>query len=278
MKIQSIIIFAMFFGSWIYCYLDAVDQHSRSDKNEIIERALGFEVQKADKIVLQEASQLCKEARKKVEDACYEEVIKIITLGLKKYPRNFVLQASLASLIGDCSEITPNPIKERMIKYSKELFDKLIKEVDEQPKHIFYPFMNEYYYRFALYNQQYELGIKRVDDYWHTEEFNMYGVGGYYSQGVGAANYARILLEEGNRVLACDYAQKAIVAWAQYFSYKNDYYNSYVHYAMALGICGYKEEMMRALEKSASIIGKDLSYFEFREVIDFINAADKSYS
>lgn len=34
---------------------------------------------------------------------------------------------------------------------------------------------------------------------------------------------------------------------------------------------GYKEDMMRALELSASIIKRDLDYFEFKEVIDFIN-------
>ncbi len=72
--------------------------------------------------------------------------------------------------------------------------------------------------------------------------------------------------------------QKALVALAQYFSYENDYYNSYVHYALALEIIGYKEEMMRALQLSASIINRDLSYHEFKEVINFIDGIEQNKS
>jgi len=72
------------------------------------------------------------------------------------------------------------------------------------------------------------------------------------------------------QVMNCDY--KAMVSWAQYFTYKNDYYNAYVHYAIALGVLGYKEEMMRALLRSASFINKDLTYFEFKEIIDFFES------
>jgi hypothetical protein len=43
-----------------------------------------------------------------------------------------------------------------------------------------------------------------------------------------------------------------------------------VHYALALGILGHTEEMYRALQRSASIIGRDLEYHEFKEVIDFV--------
>ena len=54
----------------------------------------------------------------------------------------------------------------------------------------------------------------------------------------------------------------------QHFTHENDYYNSYVHYALALGILGYRTEMLRALQRSAQLINKDLTYHEFTEVID----------
>lgn len=240
------------------------------DKNAIIERALAFELPSTNTIVSPEAEKLSGEASKKVHKSNYEEAIEITLLGLEKFPNNFTLQSDLAALIGDCSEITPSPLKERMIQKSKTMFDRLLKEVDGQPKKLFYSFKNEYYFRFALYREQYELGIMRVADYWGTDQWPSRGFGGYYGQGVGAARYAQKLLQEGKRSLALEYAQKAVVAWAQYFSYKNDYYNAYVHYALALGILGYKEEMMRALQKSASMINRDMNYYEFKEVIDFI--------
>lgn len=94
---------------------------------------------------------------------------------------------------------------------------------------------------------------------------------GYYYQGVGAVYHAQQLFESGDQLLAQKWAEKSLVAWAQYFTSTNDYYNSYVHYALALGLLGYYHEMMQALQKSADLIQKDLNYHEFKDVIDFIN-------
>lgn len=63
---------------------------------------------------------------------------------------------------------------------------------------------------------------------------------------------------------------------AQYFTYDHNYYNSYVHYALALGILGYEDEMMKALQRSADLIHKDLSYTEFKDVTDFVGGSKKS--
>lgn len=96
-------------------------------------------------------------------------------------------------------------------------------------------------------------------------------MGGYYSQGVGASNYALELYQKGDKKLAQFYAQKALIAWAQCFSYDNNYYNAYVHYALSSGLLGYKEEMLRALQRSAELIHQDLNYPEFKKVIELIN-------
>ncbi|MFI5333390.1 MAG: hypothetical protein ACHQVS_04815 [Candidatus Babeliales bacterium] len=243
---------------------------SRTEKDTIIEQALTIELPETTTAISEEANKIDDKAIEKVHESQYEQAIAILLSGLKKFPHDFTLQSDLAALLGDCSEITSSPLKERMVQKAKELFDRLLQEAEKQPKDVFYPFKNEYCYRLGMYREQYELGLERVNHYWGTPTWNSIGYKGYYSQGVGAANYARKLIEQGNKPLALDYAQKAIVAWAQYFSYDNTYYNAYVHYAYALGILGYKEDMMRALERSASIIKKDLSYFEFKEVIDFV--------
>ena len=143
-------------------------------------------------------------------------------------------------------------------------------EIEGKPKPEIYSFKNEYFYRFGKYKEQYENGLAMIADYERTEGLlHQHGSRGYYCQGVGAANYAKQLLIAGNKVEALDYAQKAVIAWAQHFSYKNSYYNSYVHYSLALGILGYRQEMFNALNRSAYLIQRSLDYHEFKEIIDF---------
>ena len=160
-----------------------------------------------------------------------------------------------------------------MEEKSKEMFNKLMNEVEDQEIEDIYVFKNEYFFRFALHKEQYENGKEMVDHYYNNiDNFESRCIGkGYYYQGVGAAHYAQQLLIDGQKELALEYAQRSLVAWAQHFSYKNDYYNSYVHYALALGILNYREEMLKALEHSARLINRDLTYHEFVEVINFFS-------
>lgn len=254
---------------------------SRQEKDAIIERALALDLPVTDAVVSQEANQLHIDIFKKVRAAQYEEAIDVTMSGLCSLPHNFLLQADLGMLLSDCAIVCKeisSPLKEKMQHRAEEIFEKLTHSVDSQPRGVYYRFKNEYYFHFGLHKEQYQLGLARVDEFWGTNEWLGnewvdHNARGYYYQGVGAARYAKKLLEQGgDRSIALDYAQKAVVAWAQYFSYTNDYYNAYVHYALALGILGNKKEMMRALERSASFIKKDMTYFEFKEVIDFVEA------
>lgn len=257
--------------------MDSKSEISSADE-QIIEQGIALPLSSTETIVSDEVMHIRDEAFEQVKKGKYPAAIGMILKGLEKFPKDFGLQSDLASLLGDTSKITPSPLKERMLRRAKELFDKLEKEAVNQPKEIYYPFKNEYFFRFGLYKEQYELGIERAAYYWGLAALNpsnySYNGHGYYSQGVGAARYARKLVEQGKKALAIEYAQKAIVSWAQYFSYEHDYYNAYVHYALALGILGHKEEMMRTLSRSAAMLKRDFDYFEFKEVIDFVNSLD----
>lgn len=234
-------------------------------------RLLVFQLKQSDTIESDEADVIDSQVSQKIQAGDYYAAVEAVIEGLNEFSTDFGLQARLASLIGDYAGGFEEPLKGQLIDKSKALFDKLLSQVENQSKRKRYFFRNEYYYRFGLYKNQYELGVQKVIDYWGTSEWNNRIAGScYYVQGVGAANYARQLLIEGNGPLALDYAHKALVAWAQHFSYRNDYYNSYVHYALALGILGHTEEMKRALFRSAHLINKDLSFHELKEVIDFI--------
>lgn len=243
----------------------------------IIEQAIDRSLPATDTVIVEEAKVIGKKMFEQVKKGNYPEAIAITLKGLEQFPHNFELQSDLASLLGDTSEITPSPLKEKMLSKAKELFNKLEKEAANQPKETYYPFKNEFYFRAGMYKEQYELGLEIVTHFWQKENWKPLGINGYYYQGVGAARYARKLIEQGNKALAIDYAQKAMVSWAQYFSYENTYYNSYVHYALALGILGHKEEMMRALTRSASMLQRGFDYFEFKEVIDSVNGLDAAH-
>ena len=225
-----------------------------------------------------EVLQLQKKMTAEIAKANYESALVMAISGLEKYPNNFLLQTYLAMILGDYAVQCDTNSKQRMLEKSKLIFKKLMLEVSAQPKGIIFYFKNQYYYRSPDFKAQYENGVARVNAYWGTKEwlakgFGFYpqGMGGYYSQGVGASNYAYQLYQRGNQTLARRYAQKALIAWAQCFSYDNTYYNAYVHYGLALGILGDRKEMLRALQRGAELIHQDLSYPEFKKVIELMN-------
>jgi len=72
--------------------------------------------------------------------------------------------------------------------------------------------------------------------------------------------------ENGRKRFAELWARRAISAWDKFLKFKGDYYNAYVHYALAHGILGRVKEMEAALEKSARLSQKPPSYREFADV------------
>jgi hypothetical protein len=245
----------------------------------IIDKALNLIVPGTEIGELTAANDSVNAAFKEVGGGNYSAALALIVETFEQFPCNFYVQARLASILGDYAESFSGDLKEKMINKSKAIFSKLVSEVEGQSKPDYFFFKNEYYFRFGLYKEQYELGFEKLAYYLEADggDRNKRIAFSYYTQGVGATNYAKKLLIEGkNEQLAHEYAQKAVVAWAQHFSYHHDYYNSYVHYALALGILGYKKEMMHALTHAAQLINKDLNFHEFKNVIDFIEKAHNS--
>jgi tetratricopeptide (TPR) repeat protein len=242
--------------------------------NPAVQRALEIDLLAANMPPCDESYDLIGRAGDRGLEANYDESLKIMLTALEKFPHDFFVQAYFATLLGDHADNFSSAIKEKMVKRSTEIFTKLKGEFLEQPKRVEFFFRNEYCWRFGDYKAQYELGLERVSYYWGSPEWKTRGFRGYYSQGVGAAHYSQELLKAGNKEQALEYAQKAVIAWAQYFSYENTYYNSYVHYALALGILGHKDKMIEALTRAADLIKRDLSYHEFKEVIDFVNGLE----
>lgn len=238
----------------------------------LIEKALTVELLTAHTLPLSEnVSNIRQQGFKKIiEEGDYEGALVIALEGLEKFPQEFLMQALFATMLGDYGETIPEePFHTFLIEKSKKVFEKLREELEGQAPEVRFYFYNEYYYRLKAYKEQYENGLAQVAYYWQEENLKDRGFIGYYCQGVGATHYACDLLSS-NKKEAIEYAQKALVAWAQYFSYDNQYYNAYVHYARALAILGYTDEAMKTLSYAASLIKQDLTFPEFKEVVDFI--------
>lgn len=206
-------------------------------------------------------------AWKAIMDADYGKAIRILAPVYKKYPRDFRVINFYASTLADYGECRPENERRRLKKRGCELLYGLLMRLRGMSRELGYSTRNEYYYHSAQHDKQYHLGVECV----RAGEKR-----GYYSQGVGAAWHAYGHARNGRTALAEMWAKRAIGAWGNYFKFKADYYNAYVHYALALGIMGRVKEMEEALGKSAKLSGKQKSYREFTEVRSNISRLPKA--
>lgn len=199
---------------------------------------------------------------KAVTDADYKKAIDVLTPLYRKYPRDFKVVKTYAMVLGDYADGLTGGLRPKLKRKSLAILRKLTGKLGNVRWEWNISTRNEYYYHSGQFRKQYELGLESAagGHKW-----------GYYGQGVGAANYAYEHAAAGRRGYAAVWARRAISSWENFFTFKDDYYNSYVHYALAFGILGQLKEMEAALMKSAALSGKPRSYREFAEVREKIS-------
>lgn len=209
------------------------------------------------KMPVQEWARTYKAAWQAVMNADYEKAIGILSPAYKKYPKAINIAETYAMVLGDYAEFVGGARLKPLKKRSCALLGGLLKRMRGMRWEFVISTRNEYYYHSAQFDKQYALGLESVagGNQW-----------GYYSQGVGAANHAYMHAENGRKRFAELWARRAISAWDKFLKFKGDYYNAYVHYALAHGILGRVKEMEAALEKSARLSQKPPSYREFADV------------
>lgn len=201
-------------------------------------------------------------AWKAIQAADYRKAINILTRVYKKYPKDSRVVSFYASTLADFGYSLPKAKQEALRKRACVLLKGVLGRLRWSSRELAYSTRNEYYYHSRQHDKQYYLGI----------EFVKAGVKrAYYSQGVGAAWHAYPHAKAGRWYLARLWAKRAVRAWENLFKFHDKYYNSYVHYALALGILGRMKDMEAALERSAHLSGKPASYKEFAEVREKIS-------
>lgn len=206
-------------------------------------------------------------AWKAILNGDYEKAVRIVAPFYERYPADPRVIYYYASTLADYGESRRPEERKQLKRLCCKLLRGLLRRMRGMSSALGYSARNEYYYHSAQYNKQYHLGVERV----------LAGEkSGYYSQGVGAAGHAYGHAIKKRRRFAGIWAKRAINAWEQYFKFRPDYYNAYVHYALALGIMGRFNDMEAALAKSARLSGKPRSYREFTEVRRNISAIGKA--
>jgi hypothetical protein len=103
---------------------------------------------------------------------------------------------------------------------------------------------NEYYWFSRQPYKQYRLGLE------YARQGDRES---YYSQGVGAAQIARLHGANGRRDLMLKWARRSESAWLRFFELDASWSNSYLFYGVVLGLQGRTREMERAFGRCARI-------------------------
>jgi len=183
----------------------------------------------------------------------YKDAVRYLKKQLKDHPGNFVILSALATLpYEDAFGAGPKRRAEGMKKAAANL-KPLLKKMRGQDGLARFRARNEYYWFSQQHKKQYDLGVEGV---------RRGMVRAYYSQGVGAANYAYKILRKGSSKRGLRWAKTAERAWLNYFAkFSRAYYDPWLWYGLALGLQGRAVEMERALKRGAKLGG--ISYLNY---------------
>lgn len=187
--------------------------------------------------------QLYKILTKFIYNADYLSAVKYLKEQKKKFPKNFYIETNLATLPYENAFYLPRKKKELAFAKAASSLKPYLKKMRGIPEQNRMRIRNEYYWFSQQYLKQYKLGVDGV---------KAGSLRSYYSQGVGAANYAYKLGLSGKIKLAVRWAKIAESAWEKYFLNVNKkYFDPWTWYALSLGIQRKIIPMEKALKKAA---------------------------
>jgi hypothetical protein len=188
--------------------------------------------------------------RKFISLAQYKTAYKFLTKISSSYPSSYYIASMLATLNAEDAFVLPEVQKKKIFAQAAKKLRPLLYSTKGATERLKGRNINEYYWFSEQHKKQYLFGKKEV----------ALGINnGFYSQGVGAANYAYNLFKEGKKTVGLRWAQKSQIMWEKYFEkVANDYHDAWYWYALALGLQGKDKEMNAALKKSAKLAKKNL--------------------
>src|SRR5690606_26878672 len=203
-----------------------------------------------------------KKIRRLVLNAKYEEALNLSKKAQILFPDVPLVTLDYFTIMADCGSIIGGAKGRRLHENGTKGLQSLLNKIRSfGPEERVYV-KNEVYFQTKQFKKQYELGIKEFKKSKNRINF--------YSAGVGAAWYANEMFKKGQIKRCRSWAKKSVDAWKKYFEYRKDYYNPYVHYALALGFLGRIKEMEQSLENAMKLSKKPEDFVEFKEVREII--------
>ncbi|MGZ3799412.1 MAG: hypothetical protein ACXVCA_01995 [Bdellovibrio sp.] len=209
---------------------------------------MDFEISDLDIVNTEKISLLVRKAQ-------YSEALRFVRELKAKNKNKAIYHIQESALLGDQPTNDPAMIK-RQKKTAANSLKRFIKHADEFNENTKNFLLNEYYWFAEKPQEQFLFGQKLVTSG---------NLNGYYSQGVGSAFYAYLLMKKGKVSEAQKWALISEKAWTQYFKkVGKDYYNAFCWYALALGLNEKFKNMYAAFEKAEVLSQQPASYSEFR--------------
>lgn len=208
-----------------------------------------------------------KKVRVYINLAEYKSAYKYLLKESKKYPHSYYIASMLATLNAEDAYVLPEAQRKKAFGIAAKKLRVLLYSVKGASERLKSRNINEYYWFSDQPKKQYLFGVKCVA---------LGEKSGLYSQGVGAANYAFLLLTEGKRAIGLRWAQKSQMAWEEYFKkVAKDYHDPWYWYALALGLQGKDKEFEKALKHSAKLSKKnsntDPAFKKLRRMISVVD-------
>jgi hypothetical protein len=214
----------------------------------------------------------------------YGAALEKFLVTLEQYPGDWRTQIFFAAITRFYAEKFQEPLKSKLIEKSQQIIIKVRQEM--QP---FYDKLSlgdqdyvtdEYYWAMGMYKEQFELAtqaLQEISPHAKNKTFTYFVT--YIWQGLGATHYARQLYEQGKQEQAAQWAQVGRIAWENALQYSNprfegEYFAPYIHYALALGILGEKEAMMKNLNHAGQLLNNH-NHFEIKNVLDWMSQFNK---
>ena len=182
--------------------------------------------------------------------AQYKKAFKYLTKISKQYPSSYYIASMLATLNTEDTFVLPDKEMNKVFKVAAKKLRVLLYSVGGATDKLKSRNINEYYWFSQQHKKQYIFGVKQVEA----------GImGGLYSQGVGAGNYAYKLMRDGKITIGLRWAVKSQAVWENYFlKCSKDYHDAWYWYALSLGLQGKEKEMDAAIKRSAKLSKQNL--------------------
>lgn len=199
--------------------------------------------------------------REKTLKGKYKEALGITKSALKLYPDEFVCRYQYARILGDWADELPKERRKKLKREAIKIIKPLLRQLNQKPMALRFSICLNYYYQSELFKKMYAFGKR-----FQTQDKRQ----GLYAQGLGAALLAHQLLDSKRSAAARAWAMKSKAAWESYGLKKEKYYFAHYAYAKALAIAGEKPAALRSLQKAARVSQREVSDWEFADVLALI--------